>query len=57
MVYVLGDWRDRLPPKQKTEQDMLEFCEHVAESSRLSCQIKVTDILDGLRLELPKSQH
>jgi 2Fe-2S ferredoxin len=57
MVYVSEQWRDRLPVKDSTEQAMLEFCPHVEESSRLSCQIKVTAALDGLRLKVPDSQH
>jgi ferredoxin, 2Fe-2S len=57
MVYVPEDWRDRLPVKDSTEQAMLEFCPRVDESSRLSCQIKVTAALDGLRLKVPESQH
>ena len=57
MVYVAAEWRERLPPKQKDEQDMLEFCSHSDQSSRLSCQLKVTDALDGLRLKVPPSQH
>ncbi len=57
MVYVPEEWRDRLPAKDSTEQAMLEFCPHVDESSRLSCQIKVTAALDGLRLKIPESQH
>jgi 2Fe-2S ferredoxin len=57
MVYVAAEWRDRLPPKDSTEQAMLEFCPHVDESSRLSCQIKVGAALDGLRLKVPPSQH
>ena len=57
MVYVAEEWRDRLPPKDSTEQAMLEFCPHVEESSRLSCQIEVSDALDGLRLKVPPSQQ
>ena len=57
MVYVAKEWRDRLPTKDSTEQAMLEFCPHVDESSRLSCQIQVTDALDGLRLKVPSSQQ
>ncbi len=36
---------------------MLDFAEAVFENSRLSCQIKVTDELDGLVVRLPESQH
>lgn len=56
MVYVAADWVERLPPKDSTEAAMLEFCPHVEPSSRLSCQIPVTDALDGLRLKVPASQ-
>ena len=57
MVYVAEEWRERLPPKTSEEKQMLEFCPHVQESSRLTCQIQVTDALDGLRLKVPPSQH
>jgi 2Fe-2S ferredoxin len=36
---------------------MLEFCPHVQANSRLSCQIQVSDALDGLRLKVPQSQQ
>ena len=51
MVYVPEDWLGR------TEQSMLEFCPHVQANSRLSCQIQVSDALDGLRLKVPQSQQ
>jgi 2Fe-2S ferredoxin len=57
MVYVPAEWADRLPPKKSDEQAMIEFCPHSNESSRLSCQIDVTDALDGLRLKVPESQR
>ena len=57
MVYVPEEWLDRLPAKDSTETAMLEFCPHVAANSRLSCQIQVTDALDGLRLKVPASQQ
>ena len=57
MVYVAEEWRDRLPPKESAETQMLEFCPHVQGSSRLTCQIPVTDALDGLRVKVPPSQH
>jgi len=57
MVYVAEEWLGRLPAKDSTETAMLEFCPHVAENSRLSCQIPVTDALDGLRLKVPPSQN
>ena len=39
------------------EEATLEFADNVVENSRLSCQIKVTDALDGLRLKMPESQR
>jgi 2Fe-2S ferredoxin len=57
MVYVAEEWRDRLPPKESAETQMLEFCPHVQDGSRLTCQIPVTDALDGLRVKVPPSQH
>jgi len=57
MVYVAAEWRERLPAKAGDEEAMLEFCPHKDETSRLSCQITVTDALDGLQLRVPESQH
>ncbi len=57
MVYASPEWRDRLPPKDSSEQAMLAFCPHVDDRSRLSCQISVTIALDGLRLKVPESQR
>jgi hypothetical protein len=39
------------------QQSMLDFAENVKEDSRLSCQIKVRDDLDGLKVTTPESQH
>ncbi len=38
------------------ERDMLDFAFDVRDNSRLSCQIKVTDELDGLKVNLPEKQ-
>ena len=47
----------KLPPKTDMEESMLDFAENVQDNSRLSCQIKVTDALDGLVVRMPESQH
>ena len=47
-VYVAEDWLDRLPPIQENEEIILAFSDWRQANSRLSCQIKVTDELDGL---------
>jgi 2Fe-2S ferredoxin len=39
------------------EQSMLDFAENVKENSRLSCQIKISDDLEGLSVTTPESQH
>jgi ferredoxin, 2Fe-2S len=47
-VYVAEDWVSRLPPIQDEEETILAFSDWRQPNSRLSCQIKVTDELDGL---------
>jgi 2Fe-2S ferredoxin len=51
-VYVAEAWQDRLPQAQQQEVDMLDFGVAVQDSSRLACQIRLTDDLDGLELTL-----
>ena len=55
-VYINQDWVEKLNPKEDTEEDMLDFAFDVKENSRLSCQISVTDELDGLVVNLPEKQ-
>jgi 2Fe-2S ferredoxin len=54
-VYV--DPAATLEPIQEMEKTMLDFAEGVESNSRLSCQIKVSDALDGFTVRMPKSQH
>lgn len=56
-VYVDANWLEATGSATAMEQSMLEFAEGVRPGSRLSCQIKVTDKLDGLIVRLPESQH
>ena len=56
-VYVDEAWRDRTGEPSAMEESMLDFAEGVQDNSRLSCQIKVTDALDGLVVRLPVSQR
>jgi 2Fe-2S ferredoxin len=56
-VYVDKAWLDKLEPMQEMEKTMLDFAEGVEGNSRLSCQIKVSDALEGLVVRTPKSQH
>jgi len=56
-VYIAADWVDKLPGKEAMEADMLDFAwEPDAVRSRLTCQIKVTDALDGLVVTMPEKQ-
>jgi 2Fe-2S ferredoxin len=56
-VYVQGDWLEKTGDKSAMEESMLDFAENVQDNSRLSCQIKVSDELDGLTVKMPQSQH
>ena len=56
-VYVDPSWVEKIPPIDDMEEDMLDFAfEPNSECSRLTCQIKVTDALDGLIVQMPEKQ-
>lgn len=55
-VYVDDAWREKVGKPAEMEEDMLDFAFDVRESSRLSCQIKVTQDLDGLVVRVPDKQ-
>ncbi|GFO82149.1 MAG: (2Fe-2S) ferredoxin [Methyloceanibacter sp.] len=55
-VYVEDDWRQATGEPEAMEEDMLDFAFDVRPESRLSCQIKVTSELDGLRVRIPEKQ-
>ena len=55
-VYVDTAWLDKLPVKDAMEEDMLDFAYEPSELSRLTCQVKVTDELDGLVVKMPEKQ-
>jgi len=56
-VYVDQAWLKKTGERTAMEQSMLEFAEGVATNSRLACQIRIGDTLDGLIVQLPESQH
>jgi 2Fe-2S ferredoxin len=56
-VYVDPAWVDKTGSQSAMEESMLDFAENVESNSRLSCQIKVSDELDGLVVRMPQSQH
>jgi len=55
-VYVDEAWRDKTGTPSQMEEDMLDFAFDVREASRLSCQIKLTPELDGLKVRVPGKQ-
>ena len=55
-VYVEPEWKDKAGARNPMEEDMLDFAFDVRDTSRLSCQIKITDALDGLRVRIPEKQ-
>ena len=52
-VVVAPEWFDRLPPACDDEEDMLDLATGVTRTSRLSCQIRLDDALDGLEVRIP----
>ena len=56
-VYVDAAWVEKLPAKDDMEEDMLDFAyQPDPATSRLTCQLKITDDLDGLRVKMPEKQ-
>ena len=55
-VYIDPAWVEKAGKPSEMEEDMLDFAFDVRDSSRLSCQIKVTVELDGLIVEVPAKQ-
>ena len=51
-MYVADKWLDKINPIDDDEESMLDQAFDVKESSRLSCQISLSDDLDGIELEL-----
>ncbi len=56
-AYIDEKWADKIPALDAMEEDMLDFAYEVKPGqSRLTCQIKVTDGMDGLIVNLPEKQ-
>lgn len=56
-VYVDDAFMEKVGSAEDMELSMLDFAENVKPNSRLSCQISVSDKLDGLRVTTPENQH
>jgi len=55
-VYVDEAWFGKLKARDDMEDSMLDFAEEVRETSRLSCQIQLSDELDGIVVTTPEIQ-
>ena len=56
-VYVDPAWTAKTGERGDLESSMLDIASNVQPNSRLSCQIRVTEALDGLVVRMPESQH
>lgn len=54
--FVDEQWASNIAEANGTEKEMLEFVDDLRTTSRLSCQIEMTEQLDGLVVQLPESQ-
>ena len=55
-VYVKEEWFNKIPKKEDGEEDMIDMAYEPNKLSRLSCQLTVSDELDGLIVNLPEKQ-
>ena len=55
-VYIAEEWTDVVGKPLELEAEMLEVAEDVRSNSRLACQVKVSDLMEGLRVTTPESQ-
>ena len=55
-VYVKDEWYDKLDEKSEGEDDMIDQAYEPKKNSRLSCQITVSDKIEGLVVHLPEKQ-
>ena len=55
-VYVKEEWFNKLPKTEDAEQDMLDMAFEPKKNSRLSCQLIVSEELDGLIVTTPSKQ-
>ena len=55
-VYVKEEWFNKIPKKEDGEEDMIDMAFEPKKNSRLSCQIMVSDQLEGLVVDIPEKQ-
>ncbi|MCL4132271.1 UNVERIFIED_CONTAM: hypothetical protein GTU68_003087 [Idotea baltica] len=56
-VYISDEWTKAVGKAEDLEKEMLSVAEEVRDTSRLSCQVTITDDMDGLVVLTPESQY
>lgn len=56
-VLVAAEWFGRLPPASEEEEDMLDLAAGARRTSRLACQIVLSEEMDGLAITIPAEAH
>lgn len=56
-VFIEAPWTEHTGLRTEREDEMLNFAAELRDSSRLACQIELSDKLDGLVVGMPEGQH
>lgn len=56
-VYVEPEWLAKLPAPEADEEAMIDYTSDPQDNSRLTCQIQITDELDGMVVRVPETQY
>ncbi|MCP3476756.1 2Fe-2S iron-sulfur cluster-binding protein [Bradyrhizobium sp. CCGUVB1N3] len=56
-VYVDPAWLSKTGERTSTEEELLSFASAAEPNSRLACQVRMTEALDGLLVRMPEGQH
>jgi ferredoxin, 2Fe-2S len=56
-VFIAAPWFELTGERTVRESEMLNFAAELRETSRLACQIPVTDAMDGIEVQMPEAQH
>ena len=57
LVHVSEEWRDKLPAPSPSEIELMSSHSHSTPDSRLSCQLRVYETLNGIILKMPVAQE
>ena len=55
--YIEGDWLEKLTPPSEDEHQLVNSTEHYQENSRLSCQVTLTDDMDGMVVKIARQDY